>query len=261
MCDMNNPHVKKLFYKISLLEHTDYDKAPPLSGETDDFRWRLNKDQLEVKMKIYFATEYEARQIVDEYLKNWEVAIGLYHEPDSLKFTFERAKFFNLQFPDENGMLNLDASIEPITTTLDAILHISHKEFLPPPPNFKASPEVEMMFLRYKLYRQGQEPLLNMAYWCFTVLEYSAGGRSEATDQYGIDYRVFRKLGELWSNREDVNEIRKLKGTGIRTPLKPSEREWVRAVVKSLILRAGEYAFNPNSKLPMITMADLPSIQ
>ena len=257
---MNDPHVKKLFYKVCYPEHSDYDKAPSISGKTDDFSWRLNKNQLEVKMKIYFATEYEARQIVDEYLKGWEVAIGLFHGPDSLKFTFDRAKFIDLQLPNENGVSNSEATIESISTTLDAVSPISHKEFLPPPLNFKVSPEVEIMFLRYKMYRQGQESLLGLAHWCFRVLEYTAGGRSEAADQYQVDYRVLRKLGEICSNRSDSNETRKLRDSAAGIPMNPSEREWVRAVIKRLILRAGEYAYDPVAKLKLITMSDFPSI-
>ena len=258
---MNDPHVKKLFYKVISSEHTDYDKAPPISGETDDFSWRLNKDRLAVVMKIYFATEHEARQIVDKYLDGWEIAIGLYHGPESLKFAFERAKFIDLQLPNENGMTDSEASIDANSTTLDAVVHASHDEFLPPFQNFKVSPEVEMMYMRYKLYREGRETLLGTAHWCYTLMEYAAGGRSEAADQYRIDYRVLRRLGEICGNRRAVNEARKLEGNAGINQLKPSEREWVRAVVKRLILRVGEYAYDPFSKLPLLTMADFPSIQ
>jgi hypothetical protein len=74
-----------------------------------------------------------------------------------------------------------------------------------------------------------------------------------------VDYRVLRKLGELCSNRGDIKDARKLKGNAGITPLRPAEREWVRAVVKRLILRVGEYAYDPVSKLPMITMSDFSS--
>jgi Mrr N-terminal domain len=43
--------------------------------------------------------------------------------------------------------------------------------------------------------------------------------------------------------------------------LKPAERAWIRAVVKRLILRVGEYAYDPVSKLQLLTMDDFPSIQ
>jgi hypothetical protein len=41
--------------------------------------------------------------------------------------------------------------------------------------------------------------------------------------------------------------------------LKPEEREWIKTVIKTLILRVGEYAFNPIAKLTQITMSDFPS--
>jgi hypothetical protein len=32
---MNDPHVEKLYYKVIVSEETDYDKAPPIYGETE----------------------------------------------------------------------------------------------------------------------------------------------------------------------------------------------------------------------------------
>jgi hypothetical protein len=74
-----------------------------------------------------------------------------------------------------------------------------------------------------------------------------------------IDYRVLRKLGDLCCNRGDIRDARKHKGNAGITPLRPAEREWIRAVVKKLILRVGEYAYHPVAKLPMITMSDFQS--
>ena len=65
----NDPHVEKLFYKVIPPEDSDYDKAPPISGETQDFKWQLDKDQLAVDMKAHCATESEARGIVEEFLR------------------------------------------------------------------------------------------------------------------------------------------------------------------------------------------------
>jgi len=260
---MNAPHVEKLFYKVIPSEHTDYNKAPPISGETDDFKWQLSKEQLIVEFKTHFSTEDDAREIVDEYLKAWEISIGLIHGPDSLTFKYRNAEVVDRR-SDQNGSGAITlkvASLYHAVTLMDAVLHLSHNDLPTPTPNFKLSPEVEMMYLRYKLYREGRETLLGMAYWCLTVMEYSAGGRPEAADQYRVDYRVLRKLGELCGNRGDVREARKMKGNAGITPLKQTEREWIRAVVKRLILRVGEYAYDPVPKLQPITMADFPSIQ
>jgi hypothetical protein len=258
---MNIPHIEKLFYRVIIPDHIDYDKASPISGETDDFKWDLNKDHLLIEMKIHCATENDAKEIVDEYLKGWEITAGILDGPESLVFKFDSSVIVNQPSSHEKvenaGIY--DESLEAILLVSEATDHVSYDRFPPLPKNFKVSPEVEMMFMRYKLYREGRETLLGMAYWCFTVLEYSAGGRSEAADQYQVDYRVLRKLGELCANRGDIRDARKMKGTAGITPLKPGEREWIRAVIKRLILRVGEYAYEPVARLPMITMSDFSS--
>ena len=258
---MNDPHVEKLCYQVVIPKGVDYDKSPPLSGETDDFRLHLSKDQLIFEMKTHCASEDEARGIVDDYLKAWEVTAGLLHNPDSLTFKFSSSILLDRP-PGNNNIRNaeLNVSLSDVLVLSDeAVVHVSHAEFPAPPQQFKTSPEVEMMYLRYKLYREGRESLLGMAYWCLTVIEYSARGRTEAADQYRVDLKVLRRLGELCGNRGGINEARKLSGQAGVTPLKLEEREWIKTVIKTLILRVGEYAFNPIAKLTQITMSDFPS--
>jgi len=52
-----------------------------------------------------------------------------------------------------------------------------------------------------------------------------------------------------------------MKGQAGSIPLTPPEKAWVEAVVRTLIQRVGEYAYDPTAKAPQITMADFPSIQ
>ena len=259
---MNDPHVEKLFYLVIIPENVDYDKAQLLSGDTDDFKLKLSKDQLIVEMKTHCASEDGAREIVDAYLKGWEVMAGLLHGPGSLTFKFGNSIIVDRTTGNENiRNSDLNVSLSEVMVLTDEVgVHVSHDEFPAPPQRFKLSPEAEMMYLRYKLYREGRETLLGLAYWCFTMLEYSAGGRSEAADQYVVDYRVLRKIAELCCTREDVRDAKRLKGNAGITPLKTAEREWIRTVVKKLILRVGEYAYDPVAKLPLITMFDFPSI-
>jgi hypothetical protein len=260
---MNYPHVEKLLYKLIFPEHSDYDKAPPISGETVHFKWGLSKDQLLVEMKTPCATEDQARDLVDDYLRGWEISTGIQPGSYGLRFRFSHSEI--LKRPpknDDSGDKDLDADSSEIILLSDTVkLHVSHTKFPDPPQNFKVSPEVEMMFIRYKLYRDGRESLLGMAYWCLTVMEYSSGGRNEASDQYRVDLKILRKLGELCGNRGDVREARKLKGNAGLTPLKAAERAWIKAVVKRLILRVGEYAYDPVAKLPTIKMTDLPNLK
>jgi hypothetical protein len=65
---MNDPHVEKLFYWVIIPEHTDYNDAPPISGETDEFKWDLTKEQLVFEFKTHYATEREARKTADTFI-------------------------------------------------------------------------------------------------------------------------------------------------------------------------------------------------
>ena len=62
--DMNDPHIEKLYYRVIIPDHTDYDNAPPISGETDEFKCLLSMDQLIIEMKTHFSSEDEAREVV-----------------------------------------------------------------------------------------------------------------------------------------------------------------------------------------------------
>jgi hypothetical protein len=214
-------------------------------------------------MKTLGATEREAKKVVDEYLKGWEVTTGLLHRPGNLSFKFSSSILVNRALDDgryRSKVTETDSS-EILMLSDEIKEHTCYESFPAPPEKFKVSLEVEMMFFRYKLYREGRETLRSMAYWCLKVMEYSAGGRHEASEQYELDFKVLRKLTELCWIKGDVDQTKLMKGkTGI-TPLKPDERDWIRAVVKRLILRAGEYAYDPISKLQMLTMADFPSLQ
>jgi hypothetical protein len=260
---MSEAHVEKLFYRVLVPEHTDYETAASISGETEDFNWNLSKDQLVIEIKAHYQTEDEAREAIDQYLKAWEVMAALHHAPECLTFSFDRSEVSD-QPPraSDSDNIELNPSASEVIQLSDVLrFHESHSDFPAPPEKFRLSPETEMMFDRYKLYRAGRESLLGTAYWCLTVVEYSARGKEEAADQYRIDLKVLRKLGELCGNRRDTTGAGKLKKQAGITPLKSTEREWIRSVVKRLILRAGEYSFDPNAKLPQITVSDFPGVQ
>ncbi len=58
------------------------------------------------------------------------------------------------------------------------------------------------------MFLDGQEPLLSMANFCLTVLEWDAGGRPAAASKYNVNLEVLRKLGYLVSERGDVSTAR-----------------------------------------------------
>ena len=138
----------------------------------------------------------------------------------------------------------------------------------PSPPSEQAIDpddwDASFMLSRLDLYRQGREPLADMAYLCLTVLEDSTlridGGKGRkqrrAARHYQIEERVLDRVGELSSNRGGPLAR---KAEGRRDPFTKEETLFLEAAVVAFTRRAAEKAANPKGSLPMITMADLPN--
>ena len=259
---MNDPHVNALSYRVITAKDVDYDKAPPLSGETDDFAFTITGNTINFEMKSHFAVEEEAKKVVDEFLQSWSISIGLECAPDEIIFCFENAEVID-RCPQEQMVesLFLASPLALVASLAPCTVHISKTKFPPPPENFIVSPDVKTMYIRYKMYRENRETLLNMAYWFLTMVVASAGGsRKDAAKKYYIDFDVLNKLGEFSSTKGNVLEARKVSKKHTSIPLTPNEITWIEKVIKRIIFRVGEYAFDPQLKLQKITMNDFPNL-
>jgi hypothetical protein len=250
---MPEPLVSTLVYRTLMSVEADYSQAPPLEAETERVVLRLTCEQVVVRLKSGPLPESDARRVADETLRAWEVSIGLLHAPSHMSFRFDRAVLEGPTVPPSaNG-----GPEETLLLSDEVVPPTVHDRFPEPPHRFRLSPEADMMYQRYRLYRDGRESLTGTADWCLTVLETSARGRAEAADRYRIDPKVLRKLRELCGQRGVIDGRHPRNGV---PPLKPGEREWMRALIRRMILRAGEVAFDPVAKLPILGMADLPPL-
>lgn len=259
---MNDPHVKRLYYKVLIGEDVDYKNAPALSETTHEFEFSLDGEKAVFNMKQHYSSAHEARAVVEPYLRAWDILIGLIHDPDDLQLKFDHADIID-RAPVSNNKktINLQAHISAHVMVSDKVhLHVSRGKFPPFPKNFKASPDAETMYLRYKSYREGRESLTAMAYMCLTVFQASAGGRKEAEKMYCIDYDVLDTLGRLTSTKGGPEDARKYPKNGKFDPLHAKEKEWIISVVKTLIRRAGEYAHDNKVKLYQISIKDFPEL-
>lgn len=260
---MNDPHVKALHYRVKVGKDIDYDNAPSVDESTDEFDLSINGDIAIFEMKKHYPAADEAKEVVDEYLRAWDILIGLEHDPDDLRFVFDRPDVID-RSPHENdkNIVNLHAHIAASTTTSNVHLNVSREQYPPFPQNFIASPDAETMYLRYKAYRQNREKLTHMTYMCFTVLKTSAGGLEKAANQYCISSKVLKKLSELSTIRGGATEARKYPVDGTFTPLSLEEKEWIVSVIKASIRRVGEYEYarSTGAELKKITMEDFPKI-
>jgi len=163
--------------------------------------------------------------------------------------------------PDEGPTVRLTASSSAEVT---AIVAIGAERYPAPPPGFTVSPDVETMWVRWRAYRADRESLPSMAYFCLTVVEASMGlprqgQRSRAATTYGLRPEVLKKLGDLVSEVGDVHERRKQHAANPRR-YTSDENEWMKAVVKKMILRVGEWAHDPTQSVVVLTMNDFPRI-
>jgi hypothetical protein len=256
---MNDPQVVSLTYQVLKSEHVTYDNPPPVEFESGAFAARLEGQTLLVTMRDHFATEAEARAVVDPFLRSWEIDAGLRRNCLAITFDFAHSRIIDRN-PSQGGLL------EPLKLYARAKAGIALAEavvsqvYPAPPQGFAATPDVQTMWFRYQMYLDGKEPLLSMAYACLTLLEGTTGlkhgARKSVCAMYSIDQSIRDKLGDLVSQKGAPEEARKLDYEATRVPLTGQERQWVEDVIKALIRRKAEYDADPTAPLNQITMAD-----
>jgi hypothetical protein len=261
------PKIKTLIYKVISGESVDYCRAQQIIEETEDFTLRVNHKEASFEFKRKIPSEKEALAIADDFIKRWEVLLGLEHGPGDLRFKFDYAEY---ETTPEEGAHRPILSVSGSEQTLFSgkVEVFQHRSKLPNRPHhFKLSPDVTTMYERYRQYRQGKESLTSMAFMCLTILEVSAKAahsycrnntdRGKASFQYKIEFDVLKHLGMLTSTRGDQTEARKAPNDGVFNPLSHEDREWIVRAIKVLIRRAGEYAYDPGGYLKKITMNDI----
>jgi hypothetical protein len=258
---MNDPHVKALYYSVIVGKDVDYDNAQPLLENTDEFEFSLEQNSAVFTMKKHYASVDEAKSVVEEYLRSWYILIGLEHGPDDLQLKFSHTDIIDRAPSTGKKVINLQAHCLIQSHASDTVsLHISKNKYPDFPKNFRASVDVETMYTRYKSYLQGRETLTSMAYMCLTILETGAGGRKKAGKQYNIEYGVLDTLGNLTSSKGGPEDARKFPKDGKYDPLHYKERAWIEYVIKALIRRTGEYAYNSKGKLKQLSLKDFPDL-
>ncbi len=273
---MRKPHVSVLIYHLEMDETVAFHDPPPLEQETDAFHMRLADGVLRFEMKEHHASEQSARNRVWPHIRSWELWNALDLGRRALWFTFEKSEIVDLDPPPPlpPGVIEIKRAIEintaeMVTVGFEGTARLTDRRPQYPelPAGFVASPDVEMMWIRYELYRAGSDRITTMANMCLTVLQASAEtwaagrtNREKAANKYGISESVLKTLGKLASEVGDVQTARKVPKDRKFRPHAPAEIAWVEAVVRRLILRVGEWAFDPDARLPKLTMADFPKL-
>ncbi len=255
---MNDPHVESLFYKAESPEDITYVNPPPLRGNEKEFSFVLEDGKLTISMIDHFAIEKEARVLTDPFVRAWEMKQALENNSRSIWFSFEEARII-----DRNPTPGQHIVVGTARFNIEMGVvrgQITRNKYPEPPKRFAVTPDVETLWNRYRMYKEGRETLLAMAYACLTLIEGSTHqkpGREAASKLYAIAFPILKQIGDWTSTKGDAKEARKLGASATFTPLTPSEREWLDAAIRILIRRKAELDADPTAPLAMLQMIDV----
>jgi len=256
---MRDPHVISLRYRVETDETTSYKTPPPVEYESPAFFLRLADGVLFARMTEHVSSIRSARVLVEEYLRAWELDTALRYGPGELRFVYEDAVVVDRNPPPLGSpqVIELSAFASSVATC-SAKLHVARAKYPDPPKRFRISPDVETMWQRYQGYQSGREPLLAMAYFCFSLIRSRADTLKQAAHQIAVDQEILRKLSELSSTRGDDATARKRERKRKPHPLSAREIAWVEEAVKAVIRRLAEADLS--DALEPLHMSDLPPL-
>jgi len=253
---MRDPHVERLYFRISAEEGTAYRNPPTLSFTNALGKFETQAATLVIEPAAHFASEDEARAVIEAYLRAWEIEADLAHNLGTIRFTFDRADLVDRDPPPPGHHSLMAGTARLVITMHPATLTVTRNEYPAPPKVLRTSPEVQIAYQRWREVRLNREPLLGMAYWLLTLVEFMAGNRKRAATTFNIEFAVLDTLGRLSSTRGDLASGRKVKPR--QSGLSPAEQSWLEVAVKRLILQVGQHG--SGSPVPKFSMSDLPPL-
>ena len=265
---MNDPHVEKLYYDLSVDSETLEFKDPaPISGSEQEFDWTLADGVFEAEMRTHYSNVSEARQPVDALLDSYVMYHEL-HNQGGFSFLYRDAKIIDQDSPPvEPGSVRVITARATATGVSGGSVHatVVRHAYPIPPDDFYIDPDVRSMWHRYQMYLAGQDQLNSMVYFCLTVLECATGedqnAREKAAQMCGISTTVLQKVGKISNQVGTDVTARKAKGKRKHDHDRPHTAEecrFMEEVVKQMIERMAYRAAIGWAPEPRLTLDDLP---
>ena len=252
---MNDPHIVSLLYRVCHNESVDYSEAKPLVLDQPSFRVEVKDRKARFELKQHYATEEEARKLVDPFVRNWEFDASLRQVPGFFRLEFDRVEIVDRK--PTKGIVDVSISVRTGSPTASVKATVQPQTYPTPSGIDSSHPDVQTLYQRYESFCQGKEPLTTFAYFCLTMVEHSVGPgnglRRKAANVYGIEMSVLSKIARL-SSTKGGSEARKALGTN--TPLTQDECRFLKRSVVRLILRVAEHRSGIGG-LPKISIKDI----
>lgn len=258
---MNDPFVANLTYDLKLSNDLEFLEPTAETAELQGFSLKLEDGILTVTMKDAFSTEAEARNFVEPYLRSWELDIFFDEGRKKFWFEFSRSEIIDREPDEANGSKDIYAGVGEFVIAGHSITATVTKRRYPHfQSRLKYSPGVRSLVNRFEGYLRGSEPLLGMAYFCFSLLQQSADGRKKMSSKYTISTDVLDHFGKLTSEHGDESQARKIDSSATLRPLDGRQTEWVIQATKAFIRRKAEYDFDSSCTYPLIDFNSLPPL-
>ena len=266
---MNDPHVNTLIYHVVHDESVSYRHAHTITFEMEAFLLKVEDGKVRFELKEHYATEDEARNVIEPYIKVWEFDAGLRGRPGNFGLRFDRAEVIEQSPKLRVTGLSASTTFPPMTSRAHVTID---KQYPKPPSNVTLNPDdpdLSTMYTRLQGYFERKEYLPSMSYFCLNLLENSipkeystnryrgSKARKKAAVRYDIDLAVLNKIGELTAYRGGHFARKAL---GIKSDLTRSEHRFLEEAVKMMIRRMAEVAYDPCRPLIKIALSDLPSL-
>ena len=136
---------------------------------------------------------------------------------------------------------------------MNQLLHFRRPAILPPPSGLKITPDVQLMYDRYMDHLQGRAKLLDVAYFCWTMV------KDNPVTTTDFSRRVCNTISRISGGGGGPEHARKQDGID-KPPLTDQELRFFVEAIKAIIRRAAERAHDPDQNLPKISLSDLPPV-
>ena len=257
---MNDPHVVALLYRVNHDNSISYSRAEPLIHEDLNFLLVVEDNIARFDMKEHYAAEEGARDAIENFIRNWESHACLERGSDCFRLEFEKAEIEDRNPTHGVKGIRIDAKFGALKSSVS--LTIAAPRYPAPPSgvNFN-DPDVQTMYQRYMGYREGNEPLASMAYFCLTFLETLSGQnnnrRKASAQKYQIGKAVLNKIAMLSSNKGGQGAR---KAIGADRDFTNQERIFLEQAIERIIRRVAEKVHDPNNTFQKITSSEFPEI-
>ena len=165
---MNDPHVAALVYRLEHGSSKLYDEAKPLIHTTPEFTIRVDNGQARFEMKAHYATVEEAREVVEPFIQEWELDVGLKEGHGEFEFAYKDAELI-----DRNPTIVAGGWGELTLPT--PYVHGAgpplRREYPAPPEGLCIDAVVALMYGRYKMVCQGRDTLAAAGYFWERAME------------------------------------------------------------------------------------------